>query len=263
VDELAEGIFNAYGSLTMREAFRRIRGWLLRFIRATRLSVPYYRDKHWRTPSTIRLNGKLITISAPADDGTRIAFKDIFLDDVYGLRQLHGSVQTIVDIGAHVGFFSLYARSLFPNATIHAYEPNPDLAEDLDKNAIAGQFRVFPESVGIRSNTVRLSRERDSVFTRTFEDPQGVVPQVSIEQVIERLGGAVDVLKLDCEGCEWPILESPRSLCAVHFLTMEYHLLGSHSLDEMKRLVRSHGLDIIFFHEDGAASGRIWAHRCS
>jgi FkbM family methyltransferase len=237
----------------------RIRGWFLRFVRATRLSVPYYRDKYWRTPSTIRLNGKLVTIATPADNGTRIAFKDIFLDDVYGLRQLRGSLQTIVDIGAHVGFFSLYARSLFPGATIHAYEPNPDLTKHLAQNAAVGKFRVFSEAVGARSSTVRLSRERDSVFTKTVEDPQGAVPQVSIEQAIERLGGHVDVLKLDCEGCEWPILQTTDYLHSVRFLTMEYHLSENRPLNELRRLIRAKGFIVNFIHEDGDQNGRIWA----
>src|SRR4051812_25069396 len=124
----------------MRKAFHRIGGWLRRFVRARRIAVPYYRDKYWSSPSKIRLNGEMTTISMPQDAGTRIAFKDIFLDDVYGLYRLESSVKTVLDIGAHVGLFSLCARNLFPDATIHAYEPNPDLAEHLQRNASAGRF---------------------------------------------------------------------------------------------------------------------------
>jgi hypothetical protein len=41
---------------------------------------------------------------------------------------------------------------------------------------------------------------------------------------VERLGGSVDLLKLDCEGAEWEIFDDLEPFKAVGMVRMEYHL---------------------------------------
>jgi hypothetical protein len=53
----------------------------------------------------------------------------------------------------------------------------------------------------------------------------GDIPVVSLRTAIERMGGSVDLLKLDCEGAEWSILEHPEAFSAVRCVRMEYHLI--------------------------------------
>ena len=113
--------------------------------RARRYSIPYTRDKNWKTPQYLLVNEHLRELALPDDAGTAIAFKDIFLSDVYGLESLPQPPRTILDIGAHAGLFSLAARLHFPDAIIHAYEPNPALWPNLDQ--------------GERNRTVTASRE--------------------------------------------------------------------------------------------------------
>ena len=50
----------------------------------------------------------------------------------------------------------------------------------------------------------------------------------SISKVIRRIahGGIVDLVKLDCEGAEWEILQDSQAMKCVINLTMEYHLAG-------------------------------------
>lgn len=53
-------------------------------------------------------------------------FKEIFMSESYvkHFPDLNG-VRTVIDVGANVGFFSLFAALRFPEAVIHAYEPLP------------------------------------------------------------------------------------------------------------------------------------------
>jgi FkbM family methyltransferase len=210
-------------------------------------------------PSAIKLGGHRQLLSTPQDQGTRIAFKDIFLDDVYGLTRLKGTVKTVLDVGAHVGLFSLYSRILFPEAIIHAYEPNPTLWKHLTQQSSIGRFEMFSQAVGLSEGRVSLLTESDSVLTRTVINPTGPVSMVSIQQALQQLGGTVDILKLDCEGAEWEILKNKAAMSAVRFLTLEYHLIENRSLDEMVRLLNENGLRIVFCHQDSPGNGRIWA----
>src|SRR5262245_45123028 len=75
-------------------------------------------------PNQLRLCNRTVSVSYPNDQTIMGDVINIFLDDEYGLRSLQFPIRTIVDIGANIGLFSLWARHNFPNATIHAYEPN-------------------------------------------------------------------------------------------------------------------------------------------
>ena len=91
--------------------------------RAFRHGFIFYRTKNFKTPKRLSLNLQKIEISSP-DDGTKL-FKEIFIHDEYFLRKIcRDRISKIVDVGANVGFFSLTARSFFPLAKIHAYEPS-------------------------------------------------------------------------------------------------------------------------------------------
>ena len=66
-------------------------------------------------------------LSFPDEVGVVNDFLSIFLDDDYRLDRVKWPVGTVLDIGANLGFFSIAARNAFPEATIHAYEPNHEL----------------------------------------------------------------------------------------------------------------------------------------
>ena len=62
--------------------------------------------------------------------------------DAYGLRQCAHAVESVIDIGANVGFFSVAARVLCPKAQIVSIEPDPTTFEQLLKNV--DHLRIQP-----------------------------------------------------------------------------------------------------------------------
>ena len=89
-----------------------------------RLGVKFARATAFVPPRQIIVNGKTQNIRLPDESGVAATFIELLLDDCYGLYKLPRSIETILDIGANVGLFGLAARNVFPDATIHAYEPN-------------------------------------------------------------------------------------------------------------------------------------------
>ena len=69
---------------------------------------------------------------------------------------------------------------------------------------------------------------------------------VSLDSLVEMAGGKIDLLKMDCEGSEWDILENPKSLSQVDNITLEYHLWANQKdHNYAKDLLMSHGFKII------------------
>lgn len=168
------------------------------------------------------------------------------LEDTYHLEKIklpRDQHVTIVDVGANVGAFAIAARNEFPLATIHCYEPNPKLEPNLKMQAYAVGAKCFMEGVGAQSGHFSFDQQQnetldsESVSIVDFTKA-GNVEIVSLAQVIERIGGKVDLLKLDCEGSEWPILKDLESLKKVKYLAMEYHrMCGDGSFDQYDRSI--------------------------
>jgi FkbM family methyltransferase len=217
---------------------------LLRRSRAHRLGVRFSRAAGFAIPRRIVVAGAERAIQLPEDNGSKLAFIDILLDDCYGLRRLPRDVQRVLDIGAHAGLFSLAARNRFPTAEIHAYEPNPQMQSFLSKQADTGRFSFFSQAVGLTDGFVSLKTGADSVHTQAHQSDHGEIQCVSFASAVSRLKGPIDLVKLDCEGAEWEILKDEATWQNVRHLTMEFHLWAGYTLEELKTRITSLGFRI-------------------
>jgi hypothetical protein len=52
-------------------------------------------------------------------DGNSDCFINIFIDDEYGLKVLSAAPKTILNLGANVGLFSVFASDCFADSLIH------------------------------------------------------------------------------------------------------------------------------------------------
>ena len=245
----------------MASLFQRFRGYRRRKRAAAKLGFSFHRSRDFRAPSCIRLLGKEHDLHLPDDHGTRVAFLDILLDDCYALRDLPKNVGSVLDIGAHAGLFSLAARVRFPDATIHAYEPNPEMQRFLAQQSEAARFSVFPEAVGLESGRVSIKPGQDSVHTKIVQDPQSDIPCISFSEAIGRIRKEPILVKLDCEGCEWEILCDADAWQRVESLTMEYHLWAGYTLIELKKRIESLGFSIKYLSDTEDKFGILTARR--
>src|SRR6202011_5898899 len=108
-------------------------------------------------------------------------------------------VKTIVDIGANQGLFLLAARKYFPNASIAAYEPNPNIKELLVQNGRILNAEIYGEAVTSKDCMVNLHFGDSDLHTIAEPSSAGNVRGTGFDRVIERAGGNIDILKMDCE----------------------------------------------------------------
>lgn len=225
----------------------RIRLLFARRKRARSIGVVFKRSANFQTPRTMILVGKEVALAVPDEHGIKMAFIDLILDDCYGCHALAAKrekISTVLDIGANVGLFDLMAREFFPDATIHAYEPNPDLERYLSVQAAASGTRYFMEAVGREEGAITLGLSEESVQRRSIPDQKGRIPQISFRTAIERIGGKVDLLKIDCEGAEWDMFDDAESWKHVRHVSMEYHLFSGHTHAEAGAVMRGLGYRI-------------------
>ena len=57
-------------------------------------------------------------------------------------------IERVLDIGANIGQSSYTFRKIFPNAEIHAFEPNPLIFEVLRKNLKKSKIQVYNFGLG-------------------------------------------------------------------------------------------------------------------
>jgi hypothetical protein len=89
---------------------------LSRAVAIVRLTRRYYRPRQIRDGCDYFINGRRFPIQGP---NALSLVMECCLHDTYGLRRFK-HLQTIVDIGANIGAFSLHACTRFPESTVIA-----------------------------------------------------------------------------------------------------------------------------------------------
>lgn len=196
--------------------------------------------------------------------------KETFLDEFYtryGVPVQDG--WAVIDIGAGIGDFSIYAAYGRPDARVFAYEPYPGsfllLGQNLKQN---GVNNVFPFQQAVWGAAGELTLDLSSgeplqfssreVIVEQAKPHQIVVPAVTLTDVLlQHKLDRVDLLKLDCEGAEYEILmKSPiDTLAKVQRIVMEYHNVDSeHHRIQLTRFLESVGYSVSWqqnsVHED-------------
>jgi FkbM family methyltransferase len=214
---------------------------LQRAVRAARLGVLFCGTSRFSLPERVRAGFKSLRLLAPPERGLAYDFINVWLDDEYGLRAMENKPTKVLDVGANVGLFSVWAAYCFPAATIHAYEPNPRVLAFAQSNLKQVGARLFPEGIGPSSGFAEMQDQPESRLGKVRFGVDKGVTITSLAVAIERMGGSVDLLKLDCEGAEWQIFKDEGPFEHVRCIRMEYHLTDGRTVDDLDRVAT--GLD--------------------
>ena len=212
---------------------KRIKLLISRFIKSRKFGLFFFSARFFQVPKRIKLKNNTVDLNLPNEKNMKVIFTEIFLDDTYKLEWIKNfskknsiKIKSILDIGGNCGLTSMLSRQYFPESTIHCYEPNIDIEKYLKPNSKIANFKYFLEAVGANAGMVKLNIDNNqSVLSSVSSDKFGTTRQISFEEVLERFEkNKVDIVKMDCEGSEWEILEKVDLWKSVKFITMEYHL---------------------------------------
>lgn len=223
----------------------------------------------------IKIFGKTVTINTRNDGDYAIAH-ELFLDHQYRycdelIRKAKGAV---IDIGGHLGFFSLYASLLNPTVPIYCFEPHVGNFELLKRNLKDNRVRnVTAKNLAVSNQIgevdLLLSKEDlNHSIVRAIEPTNEVqkVQTITLEKIFDRhYIGHCDLIKIDCEGAEFSILEdSPPSIFdRVSHIFLEYHNWvpgGDHR--RLKKFLEARGFKVENYPNSKMKElGYLWCYR--
>lgn len=190
------------------------------YLGLTRLPYPY----------TLRLRrGETIRLEELTDLKT---FWQIFLRRVY---DVHPADQVIIDLGANIGLFSLYAARIAPHARIFSFEPFPSTFQRLNETVHTHHLEkrvtclnyaaTGSDGTRVMQDTNGPSQRRSLASTQAATSGLQVLGKTLQAILDENQLSQVDLLKIDIEGSEYEVLLStpPGVLKRIHRIAIEYH----------------------------------------
>ncbi|MFD6415078.1 FkbM family methyltransferase [Streptomyces sp. NPDC060194] len=171
--------------------------------------------------------------------------------------RLAAASSTVVDVGAHVGYYAMVAALSAPKAAVHAFEPVPPVHARLAVNHRANGLRnlhLHAEGVSDRGGRADINirfRMNNLLSTGStleeFTEPlQGAstyrVPLTTLDEAFPEK--PVDLIKIDVEGHEPHVLTGARRLLERHRPTVLLEALRESELDGLTAHFK--GLDYTF-----------------
>ena len=155
---------------------------------------------------------------------------DIFLSKIPSIRIDHGS---IIDIGAHIGTFSLMSSQKFKNSTIYAVEASQSSFRILERNIKTNDIiniKPFNLALSNHNGFEKLFIAPDNWANRIVGNHQGMpfemVRSMSLDTFFDiNQIRTCDLLKSNCEGAEFKILlsASTKTLTKIKLMIVLYH----------------------------------------
>lgn len=198
------------------------------------------------------------------DSHDRAIISEVWEDGGYSTKFPFGEKAVVVDIGAHNGYFSLFAaRNTAAGSRIYAFEPVYENYELLTKNVeLNGIGNIFAHNSGVSdsdgtltifhnsANTGGHSTYRERVEKYNLDTIDEIsCPCVALTHTVPSDVTEIDFCKLDCEGAEFDILlKSPEEfLKKIKVFAIEFHEFGGHKVSELIELFTR--LDYVVTHE--------------
>jgi FkbM family methyltransferase len=175
-----------------------------------------------------------------------------------------GRPPRILDLGANIGMFSVWASRRWPGAHLTAVEPLPRNVAQLRRNL---ELALPP---GTHDVVVAAATTSDGELTFGGGDfTQGHILDDGSEgiRVAARdtfaLADGVDLLKLDIEGAEWPILADPRfAELRAPVVMLEHHNEGAPAgrtpEESAEQALRDAGYEVVRTVVEFPGAGVVW-----
>lgn len=191
-----------------------------------------------------------------------IVIKEIFEENVYEVdpgRFAYGGV--VVDIGANIGAFSLYAAQHANR--VYAIEPEPNNLKALKNNIELSKLNnitVVPFGISDK-NDIAVISDRGGGSTIKDDGIFGAeIELITLDALFANYNiNDVDVLKIDVEGSEVEIIlgASKETLNKCKYITMEFDIRSGNQMGDMvQKLSETHHVRTMGSWERG---GMIWA----
>jgi FkbM family methyltransferase len=159
---------------------------------------------------------------------------EILIDNVYTPKGFEiNKKDTIVDVGAHIGVFSVYAATLATQGKVFAIEPMANnyslLLANISlnnlQNVTAIKEALSANNEGKNLNVSTSTGGHSFIYSENTKEKTMVKTESMSTFIAKHNIQHIDLLKLDCEGAEYEILFNTPSetLNKIRKISMECH----------------------------------------
>lgn len=156
-------------------------------------------------------------------------YLELFIDNSYRVTDQDIMGKTVIDIGANIGLFSLLCLEKGAKEII-AVEAQPKIYNLYLLDNIENYPRIKPRNYAVYGNdnqTIHIKNEKANSMVGGSEGD--IVKTITLKTLLERenIQGNDIVLKMDCEGSEFEILENCSSDLLRRFSTIFIEIHGN------------------------------------
>ena len=158
--------------------------------------------------------------------------------------------QTIVDAGAYLGGFALYAaKKVGETGKVIAFEPDPNNLKILKSNIKKSGLRniiLIKRALGniVKKVELESADHFSSVIIKTFKNPIFEVKQTTLDKELKELGiKKVHLIKMNIEGAEIDAINGAKqTLINTEYIAISCHIVnGKNTANKIEPLLKKAG----------------------
>lgn len=229
-----------------------------RLIRATlNLTLKYLKPKY------VRIEGN--TIFLDREDSLRLSIVGVYEPTMVGIfKEKIKKGDTVVDIGGHIGYYTLLAAKLVgEKGKVFSFEPDSTNFELLKKNVGFNGYSnvtIINKAVSEKTNKMKFFLSSNNDAHHSLVDNGGsrdiMVDAISIDDYFDKEIPKVSVIKMDVEGGEYSailgalgVIDKNKNVCLFTEFSPEALKRAGRSPKLYLDLLRSHGFKLFNIDE--------------
>jgi FkbM family methyltransferase len=214
------------------------------------------------------------TVVCPNVAGARVPVYEVFAEDAYRLGWFTGDLRadlSAVDIGGHIGCFSMAFARLLPQARVQTFEASPTtftfLTRNITNNGFGDRVTVNNTAISSKNGVLEFADNAGGSGLNGITAPAGStvieIPCITVGEAFAKAGDRVDIVKIDTEGAEYDIVltSKPADWSTVERVVMEYHPVDGHSWAELEAFFTEAGLKVVRHEPVTDRLGTVWLSR--
>lgn len=175
-----------------------------------------------------------------------------------------GDNNVVVDIGANIGVYSLYAAMMAKNTFVYAYEPEERnfnlLLENIGLNYCKNiqPFKMGVAGKGGKRKLYLSDSPFHSLYQKEEKQKYYEIDCVSVKDIFDdNKMSLCDVLKVDCEGAEFEIMYGipEEYLSRIKKIYLEFHSTG---IKELLSFLGKKGFKVTNIKKESEIMGNVW-----
>lgn len=176
----------------------------------------------------------------------------------------------VIDIGANIGSFVLFIKHHFATAKIHAFEPDEENYRILNANLKVNKLTdVTAVKKAVYDKIGQISFDNDTPNTGAYAvstSGSTTVDTIDLDTyATNNKLNTIDLLKLDCEGSEYVILENFHHFDRVKSILLEYHHFNVRSAKDndeyLINLLKREGFTVKYHDRKYQTMGTLYLER--